>query len=168
MSSFTFNPSKYGADKREDKPSQEFKPLPEGWYPARVKDCTTKMWPDGGFSIQMTWEVTGGSHKKRLIWQTLNLKHKNPARVLKAKYMLSDICTAVGQTDPISLGSGEAPTELVNKEAEIELILLPPQLPTYPKPKNYLRAVRMLAPEPTEVPSSVPEAQTFHDDDIPF
>ena len=168
MSNFTFNPSKYG---KTDRPGsgKTFKPLPEGWYDARIKDITSKPWDDGGFSLQVTWEVTQDDHKGRLIWQTLNLKHRNEAKSLKAKYMLADICTSVGHHGPLALGPGHPPKELVNEECAIELILLPAQLPSYPQPKNFLRAVRpIMPPEEEHPPSTAPAAPEFDDDDIPF
>ena len=168
MSSFTFNPSKYG---KQDRPGNDtaFKPLPVGWYDARIKDVTTKTWDDGGFSLQVTWEVIQDAHKGRLIWQTLNLKHRNEAKSLKAKYMLADICTAVGHHGPLALGPNHPPKELTNEECAIELILLPPQLPAYPNAKNFLRSVRPIMPPEEQMPPSTPPAVTpLDDDDIPF
>jgi hypothetical protein len=171
--SFTFNPQKYSAGRPSSK--RTFEPLPEGWYEGRIKDLSVKEWPDGGMSLQVTWEVNDEGFQGRLIWQTLNLKHKDPAKSLKAKYLLADICNAV-DSGPITLGPGQPPEKLRNKECSIELILLAPSPPKYPDAKNFLRAVRPVSSdEPGQVPtsgyippSSAPPVVELDDDDIPF
>ncbi len=171
--SFTFNPQKYSAGRPSSKRS--FEPLPAGWYEGRIQDLSIKSWPDGGMSLQVTWEINDAPFQGRLIWQTLNLKHKDPQKSLKAKYLLADICNAVG-SGPITLGPGEPPEVLRNQVCSIELILLPPRPPTYPEPKNFLAAVKPLSSEaPGEMPtsgyippSSAPPVVELDDDDIPF
>jgi hypothetical protein len=165
--SFTFDPKDYD-ERPNTREKKTYDPIPPGWYSATIKDVTTREWDDPpGKSLQLVWQVSKGEHKGRLHWHTLNVEHKDPTRELKARYMLSDICNAVG------ILALDSPIDLVGYECEIELIILAPQPPKYPTAKNWVSSVRL--PKDTAVavsgeqPLSVVRMQVdFDDDEIPF
>lgn len=166
--SFTFDPKEY-ADRPMAKEKRVYDPIPPGWYNASIKDVTTREWEDPpGKSLQLVWQVSEGEHKGRLHWQTLNVEHKDATRELKARYMLGDICNAVGRTSELT-----SHTDLIGYGCEIELIVLSPQPPRYPSAKNWVSSVRVPRDEAIAVsgeqPLSVVRMQDdFDDDDVPF
>ena len=165
-----FNPSEYGKDTRGqgeyDSSTASFSPIPEGFYPAVIDDASVKTWEDGGISVQLRWSVKKNPYNNRKVWMTLNLKHKVPTKEIKSRYMLADICAAIGHEGDLAIGADSPPNELVGKTCEIELIVLSAQLPKYPNPKNYIKSVR--APRDEVQVTSEPSPSVYDDDDIPF
>tara|TARA_R110000822_G_scaffold280039_1_gene401684 strand:+ start:27 stop:539 length:513 start_codon:yes stop_codon:yes gene_type:complete len=168
---FTFKASTY--DNREetdmDAP-REFKPLEPGWHKAYIKDVSAKEWDDGGLSLQLTWEIHSEGNSGRLHWQTMGVVHKDTKRELKARYMLADVCNAIGHVDELSWDKDTPPMELIGKGCEIELIILAANPPQYPKAKNWMVGARVPMPEARAATGAieVPKSATFDDDDIPF
>ena len=164
---FRFDASEYGEGRRGDKKAKTYEPLPRGWYTAAIKDVTTKDWDDPpGKSIQVVWRVTKGPHEGRLQWQTLNVEHKDPTREMKARYMLADICNAVG------VASFDRPADLIGGQCEVEVVVLSPRPPQYPEAKNWVSAVRFPRDEAMAVAAEQQAVEKsradFDDDDIPF
>lgn len=163
-----FNPNEYKTREVATE-SKTYAPLPNGWYSATIKDVTVKAWDNpAGVSLQLVWQVNDGKHKGRLHWQTLNVEHNDTKRELKARYMLADVCSAVGYSDELAWAEGKPPRQLVGHGCDIELIILSPQPPKFPNAKNWLASVRV--PVPDEMPENAVErdVEPFDDDDIPF
>jgi hypothetical protein len=163
-----FNPNEYKT-REVTSESKAYAPLPNGWYSATIKDVTVKAWDSpAGVSLQLVWQVSEGKHKGRLHWQTLNVEHNDTKRELKARYMLSDVCSAVGYNEDLSWAEGKPPRQLVGHGCDIELIILSPQPPKFPNAKNWLASVRV--PVPDEMPENAVERHvaSFDDDDVPF
>lgn len=165
-----FNPSQYGKEKRGqgeyDASVASFGPIPEGFYPAVIDDASVKTWEDGGVSVQLRWAIKKNPYHNRYVWMTLNLKHSIATKELKSKYMLADICEAIGHEGPLTLTADGPPEDLVGKGCDIELIVLSAQPPKYPNPKNYVKSVR--TPRNGTPETVKPSTPVYDDDDIPF
>ena len=163
-----FNPADYN-DRQDKKETKKYDPIPNGWYSATIKDVTIKTWENpAGVSVQLVWQITEGKHKGRLHWQTLNVEHKDTSRELKARYMLADVCTSVGYNDDLSWAEAKPPRQLVGYSCEIELVILSPQPPKFPNPKNWLSSVRVPIPSDVQEAQVQQHAESFEDDDVPF
>lgn len=78
-------------------PAQDFTPLPSGEYPAIITDSEMKPTKSGnGQYLDLTYQVTDGPMKGRLVWERLNLDNPNAKAVEIAQRSLSSLCHAVG------------------------------------------------------------------------
>jgi hypothetical protein len=82
-------------------PRGDFEPLPEGNYPAVITASEMRDNKAGtGRYLKLTFQVTDGPHKNRMLWEQLNLHHPNETAVKIARAELSAICRAVGVMAP--------------------------------------------------------------------
>lgn len=90
-----------GFDANQVEPSGSFEAIPEGTYTAVIIDSDWKPTKAGsGQYLQLTFQITEGEYKNRLVWSRLNLKNSNDMAVKIAMADLSAICLAVGLPQP--------------------------------------------------------------------
>lgn len=78
-------------------PTQVFEVIPKNDYPMMIVDSEMKETKDkAGKYLQLNAEVIDGQYKGRIIFERLNLVHKNPKTVEIAQRQLSQICHAIG------------------------------------------------------------------------
>jgi len=77
-----------------------FDPIPAGEYRARIiqadKEDISKR-HDYGECLNLTWEIEGGEHDRRLVWQRLNLWAENMNKVEKVRSIANSSFAAIRQ-----------------------------------------------------------------------
>lgn len=90
MASFSFNAANVAPDTTRDL-------IPAGTYTARIIESDYKPLKSGnGDGLSLTFEIIEGTHTKRRVWASLNVKHNNPTAQGIAQQQLSSICHATG------------------------------------------------------------------------
>lgn len=90
-----------GFDANTVEPAADFEPIPSGKYLAVITESEMKPTKAGtGSYLQLTFQVTDGPHKNRLLWARLNLDNPNEQARQIAQAELSAICRAVGVLAP--------------------------------------------------------------------
>ena len=90
-----------GFDANQVEPSADFEPVPAGKYLAVITSSEQKDNKAGtGSYLQLTFQITDGPYKNRLLWARLNLDNPNATAVQIARAELSAICRAVGVLAP--------------------------------------------------------------------
>ena len=85
----------------EIEPTTEFDPIPAGKYVAVITDSQMKATKNGaGEYLELTFQVTEGEYKNRLLWARLCLNHSKDITAKIARGHLSAICRAVGILTP--------------------------------------------------------------------
>lgn len=91
----------HGFDANEFEPTSDFEAIPSGKYEAVVTDSEMKQTRAGtGEYLQLTFQITDGQYKNRLLWARLNLSNPNPTAVQIARAELSALCRAVDVMAP--------------------------------------------------------------------
>ena len=91
----------HGFDANQVEPSKALDPIPAGKYLAVITESEMKSTKAGtGNFLQLTFQITEGEFKKRLLWARLNLDNPNATAVKIATAELSAICRAVGVLVP--------------------------------------------------------------------
>jgi hypothetical protein len=79
------------------KPSNDFSPLPAGWYSATISGAEIKQTKAGtGEYIAIKYSITGPTHQGRVIYGNLNIKNPNPKAEEIGRQQLGDIMRAIG------------------------------------------------------------------------
>ena len=133
----------------EVEPAGSFEPIPAGKYPAAITESEMKPTKNGsGSYLQLTFTITEGEHKNRLLWARLNLNNPNASAVKIARSELSAICHAVGVMQPrdslelhniplviaVKLRKREDSGELTNEIKGYERMVAAGQTQTAPAP----------------------------------
>ncbi|MBN2291563.1 MAG: DUF669 domain-containing protein [Pirellulales bacterium] len=85
-----------GFDARQVEPAIEMECLPAGKYEAVITESEFKPTKSGtGSYLQLTFQITEGEYKNRLLWTRLNLDNPNAMAIKIAQAELSAICRAV-------------------------------------------------------------------------
>lgn len=84
----TFNPDEH--------PSDDFDPMPDGWYPAQIIDSEITDTRAGGQMLKISGEITDGDFSGRLFWDNLNIVNSNEVAQRIANQRLGKYCAAVG------------------------------------------------------------------------
>ena len=105
----------------ENEESNEFLPLPAGWYPAEIikselKETKNK---DGKYLL-FCFRIIDGEFKGRMVFTNLNIVNKNAVAVKMARGDLKAICDAVDLE-----GELEDTVDIHNKPMEIKLSVKP-------------------------------------------
>jgi hypothetical protein len=90
-----------GFDANQVEPASGFDPLPSGKYIGVVVE--SEMTPNKagtGHYLKLTFQITEGEFKNRILWARLNLDNPNQTAVQIAQQELSAICRAVGVLKP--------------------------------------------------------------------
>ena len=90
-----------GFNANEVEPTGSYEPIPAGKYPAAITESEMKPTKNGsGSYLQLTFTITDGAYKNRVLWARLNLNNPNATAVKIAQSELSAICHAVGVMQP--------------------------------------------------------------------
>jgi len=85
-------------DATNHEPTNDFDPIPPGWYPAEVIEDEFKATKaKTGEYLQLTWRIQDNSpaHGGRYVWDRLNLDNPNPTAVEIAEETLKNIMVAI-------------------------------------------------------------------------
>ncbi|MGF1580278.1 MAG: DUF669 domain-containing protein [Gemmataceae bacterium] len=90
-----------GFNAADVEPAESFGLIPRGPYVAVISQSEMKNTKRGdGQYLELTFQITEGGFKNRLLWARLNLDNPNPKAVEIARAELSAICRAVGVLQP--------------------------------------------------------------------
>ena len=90
-----------GFDATQVDPSEEFVPLPAGWYRAMIIGSEFRPTKSGdGEYLMLTISIIDGDYAGRQVFDRLNLSNPNPKAEEIAQRNLSAICHAVGIMTP--------------------------------------------------------------------
>ncbi len=90
-----------GFDANAVEPASVVDPIPAGRYVAVITASEVKANKAGnGSYLQLTFQITEGEYKNRILWARLNLDNPNATAVKIARAELSAICRAVGVMAP--------------------------------------------------------------------
>lgn len=107
----TFNPDEF--------PSDDFDPIPDGWYPAQIIDSEIKDTASGGQMLKLSGEITDGDFSGRLFWDNLNIVNRSEVAQRIASQRLGKYCAAVG------LGPIDDTEDLHNIPFMVKLVIEP-------------------------------------------
>lgn len=78
-------------------PADSFDVIPAGTYTAVITDSEIVGTKAGtGQMLRLTWQVSDGEHKGRLVWDRLNIVNQNPKAEEIGQRQLSSLCHAAG------------------------------------------------------------------------
>jgi hypothetical protein len=78
-------------------PSNDFEPIPAGWYTATVAGAELKDTKAGtGKYISVRFDVTGPSHEGRVVFTNLNIQNPNPKAEDIGRQQLDQLMRATG------------------------------------------------------------------------
>ena len=78
-------------------PSQDFRPLPAGWYQASVANAELKPTKAGtGEYISLRLDIIGPTHEGRVVFTNLNIKNPNPKAEEIGRQQLDQLMRATG------------------------------------------------------------------------
>jgi hypothetical protein len=100
--------------------SNNFEPLPAGWYTCTISQAELKATKAGnGQYIKLRYDITGPSHQGRVVFGNLNIKNANPKAEEIGRQQLGEIMRAIGLakvTDTDQLIGGEIAIKLDIKQ----------------------------------------------------
>jgi hypothetical protein len=103
-------------------PTNNFEPLPAGWYTAVVNGAEIKNTKAGtGQYIAVRYDITGPSHQGRVVFGNLNIKNPNPKAEEIGRQQLGELMRAIGLTtvqDTDQLIGGQLSIKLDVRESE--------------------------------------------------
>ena len=141
---------------------EEWGPLPEGEYRARITESDVKPNSKGtGSYVEFVWTVEGGEHDGKRIWDRITHEHTNPMAVDIGLKMLVTLARVVG------VPKWEDTMELHGKQALVSVTVR-----SYTRRdgsegwSNDVKGYKSLASTPP--PEGTPVERPFGDDDIPF
>jgi hypothetical protein len=91
--------AKFGYDIDESalpKPTNNFDPIPAGWYVGSVRTADMKATKTGGEYLNIGYDVEGPTHSGRVVFGKLNLKNANPTAEEIGRAQLGELMRAVG------------------------------------------------------------------------
>jgi hypothetical protein len=79
--------------------SNNFEPIPDGWYDATIVESSMKDTKAGtGEYIAVRYKIDGPSHQGRVLFGNLNVKNPNPKAEEIGRQQLGEIMRAIGLT----------------------------------------------------------------------
>lgn len=103
-------------------PTNNFEPLPAGWYTAIVNGAEIKNTKAGtGQYIAVRYDITGPTHQGRVVFGNLNIKNPNPKAEEIGRQQLGELMRAIGLTtvqDTDQLIGGQLSIKLDVRESE--------------------------------------------------
>ena len=91
--------------------TNNYEPLPAGWYMATITDAELKTTKDGqGQYIRVRYDITGPSHQGRVVFGNLNIKNASAQAEEIGRKQLGELMRAIGlarcdDTDQLAGGS---------------------------------------------------------------
>ena len=77
--------------------TQEFQPLPDGWYSAVISESAIRTGKDSGKDyLNLEFTITDGDYTSRKVWMVYSLWHDNDDVVKWAQEKLGRLATALG------------------------------------------------------------------------
>ena len=146
----------------QEQGTPEFEPLPKGNYVATITDAKVGPLKSGrGQAVQLTWEIEGGEHSKRLIWDRVIVQHDSVEAMRIGRQKLKDVCDACEAKGVLT-----DLTVLCNRPVSIFVVIEQDADGQYP-PKNIVRRVKPIARPDTGNGAAAPAKPEFNDT-IPF
>ena len=103
-------------------PTNNFEPLPAGWYTCVVNGAEIKNTKAGtGQYIAVRYDITGPTHQGRVVFGNLNIKNPNPKAEEIGRQQLGELMRAIGLTtvqDTDQLIGGQLSIKLDVRESE--------------------------------------------------
>lgn len=97
-------------------PSQDFTPLPAGWYTATVANAELKATKAGtGEYISVRFDITGPTHEGRVVFANLNIRNPNPKAEEIGRQQLDQLMRSTG------LASVQDTDQLIGGSCSIKL-----------------------------------------------
>ena len=91
----TFNADELPASQN----TNDFSPLPEGWYTANISGAELKDTKAGnGQYISVQYSITGPTHQGRVVFGNLNIKNQNIKAEEIGRQQLGELMRAIGLT----------------------------------------------------------------------
>ena len=79
------------------KSSNDFSPLPAGWYTATISGAEIKQTKAGnGEYIAVKYSITGPTHQGRVVFANLNIKNTNPKAEEIGRQQLGEVMRSIG------------------------------------------------------------------------
>jgi len=126
--------------------TNNFEPLPEGWYNATITGAEIKATKSGdGKFIACKYTITGPSHQGRVIFGNLNIKNASTKAEEIGRQQLGEIMRAIG------LGKVSDTDQLIGGNLGIKLVVK-----TGEYAGNEVKGFRALGGSAPSVASSVP------------
>jgi hypothetical protein len=103
-------------------PTNNFEPLPAGWYTAVINGAEIKNTKAGtGQYIAVRYDITGPTHQGRVVYGNLNIKNPNPKAEEIGRQQLGELMRAIGLAtvqDTDQLIGGQLSIKLDVRESE--------------------------------------------------
>ena len=100
----------------------DYSPIPEGVYPAVIKDATIQNTKAGtGQYIKVRFDVMGEHHAGRVVFTNLNIRNPNPKAEEIGRAQLGELARALGLatvTDTDQLIGGQCQIKVVVRKSE--------------------------------------------------
>ena len=100
--------------------TQNFEPLPAGWYTATINQAELKdTKANNGQYIKLRYDITGPTHQGRVVFGNLNIKNANPKAEEIGRQQLGEVMRAIGLakvTDTDQLIGGQIGIKLEIKQ----------------------------------------------------
>jgi hypothetical protein len=147
-------------DTANEEGTPAFNPVPKGTYVAAITDAKFGALKNGkGQAVSVTWEIQGGAHHGRLIFDRVIVQHESADAMKFGKRKLKDICDAVGWKEALT-----DLTVLLNKPCSINVKIEMDKFGEFP-PKNRVGRVQPIAkPDKADKANGKPP----FNDDVPF
>lgn len=81
---------------KSDRPEGEFKPLPAGWYTARITKADLLDTAAGGKRIALRFDIVGPTHQGRVVFGNLNIKNASEKAERIGWQQFGEVARAVG------------------------------------------------------------------------
>jgi len=138
-------------------PPEDYAPIPDGVYQARITKTEVKPTRDGtGTRAVFYFRIIGPTHAGRVIIVGLNVKNKNPDTQLIARQQLTQLLTAVDLPGERDMG------QLVDRECDIAVVIKPEQngYPASNDVKKFMPSSNA-SPAPSKGPAPAKKAPAF-------
>jgi len=115
-------------------PSEEFVPVPAGWYQAIMESAELKPTSAGtGSYLSMKFKIMGPTSQERVIFANVTYTNPNEKAVEIGHRQLSAICHSTGVMDL------QEPSQLCGKPMMIKVKITPPQYEIKDKPESGIK-----------------------------
>ncbi len=135
--------------------TDEFQPIPPGWYPALIEDAEVSAnKANTGHYLKVTFRIIGAAHAGRKMFEYLNIKHANETAERIGQQGLAALSTAC------NLNLVTDSSEFIDKVVEIQIKLSPDKeddtkmvnnIVTYRKPTGVTPQTELPAQKPREL-----------------
>ena len=75
--------------------------IPDGWYPASVKNAEIRQTKSGGQMISIRYDIMGDKHAGRAVFGNINIRNQNPEAERIGHEQLGEMVRAIGITGKV-------------------------------------------------------------------